>query len=177
MTVEESYFAFLLNKVGETQHIELCKFLYKTPFIFPPEIESDGNRAVDGEEMRYEFIVYAGEGVNNVAADESLEQLLPKPCSVLEMLVALAIRIDRDIMGEPSINNVQFWFRSMLCNIGAYDAPLPMAKGRIRSWLNREYDRNGAMFRLQRPYRDQRKIGIWEQMSDYVNELSTNGGF
>jgi hypothetical protein len=177
MTVDESYFAFLLQKVGETEHIRLCKFLYETEFIYPAEIISDANRAADGIELRYEFIVFAGEGVNNVASDERLGELLPKPCSVLEMLVALAIRIDRDIMGEPSINNTQFWFRSMLTNIGAYSDAIGLVRKRVMHWLNREYDERGSMFRLQHPYRDQRKIGIWEQMSDYVNELNTNGGF
>ena len=183
MTVNEAYFRFLLAKVNETTHVNLCSILHELEFSYQHDIFSDTNRASDGKELRYEFSVYAGEGVNNVAADEELGALLEKPCSVLEMMVALALRIDSDITGEPGINNSNFWFSTMLINLGLYSMndstvidPVTVCL-LVNRFLARGYDEGGrgGLFPLLHPHRDQRLIGIWEQMSDYLAEIRERG--
>lgn len=173
MDVVNGYFQFLINKV-KAQDPTLCWKLYTTEYIYRPELFSDANRASDGMELRYEFTVYAGEGVNNVASDEALEGLYAQPCSVLEMLVALAIRIDTDITGEPGVDNAWVWFQLMIENLGLN---MMNADYVLHRFLNREYDEagNGGLFPLHFPCRDQRTIGIWEQLSDYISEMRERG--
>lgn len=180
MNVRQGYFQFLLNKVHEEagQNVGLCWLMYNTDFFHYPVIYSDASRASDGTELRYEYAVYCGEGVNNVASDEALGELYDMPCTVLEMLVALAIRIDRDITGDPGVDGAYLWFQLMLSNLGLYNNPDELSWGPIlKTFMLREYDfgGHGGLFPLSAPYRDQRTIGIWDQLSDYISEMRERG--
>src|SRR5690606_2330305 len=77
-------------------------------------IEMDGNRAEDGIDLRYRF-GYERQYDNAMIAT----YLDDRPCSVLEMLIALAIRCEEHIMDDPDIGNrTGQWFWNMISNLG-----------------------------------------------------------
>lgn len=177
MDVYEGYYRFLLNKVHETDGV-LYEWLYEQQFVYFPEMFSDRGRESDGIELRYEYVVYAGEAVNNAASDEALGELLEKPCNMLEMLVAFALRIDTDITGEPGVDKAFIWFHTMLQNLGLYSKEPRFWPDILQKLLNRQYNYAGVggLFPLRYPLRDQREISIWDQLSDYLNEMYKREG-
>lgn len=81
--------------------------LHDTEFAYT--IPMDGNRAEDGIELRYRF------GREQGYRDAVIANCLDiRPCSILEMMIALAIRCEEHIMEDPDIGNrtVQ-WFWSI----------------------------------------------------------------
>lgn len=159
---------FVPNSKGHRakEYDKFIQYLFDTEFVWT--IENDVNRANDGLELRWEY------------ADDTNEDPMDintKPCSVLEMLVALCLRIERQIMGEPGDDHPEKWFWIIIDNLGLIfetnrDFDRPFIDRKIRIWLNREYEKNGfeGIFPLNRPIHDQRKVEIWVQANEYLNE-------
>ena len=74
------------------RHLHNIDFQYMLPM--------DGNRAEDGIDLRYRF-GYEKEYEGPMIAS----YLDNRPCSVLEMLIALAFRCEEHIMTDPDIGN------------------------------------------------------------------------
>lgn len=137
-------------------------------------IDMDDNRAGDGIDLRYRF-------GNECSYDHSLiaEYLDDRPCSVLEMLVALSIRCEEDIMDDPDIGDrTGKWFWDMIANLGLssmndirYDERY--VDDVVDRFLNREYRRNGegGLFTIRNCDRDLRDVEIWYQMCWYLNSV------
>ena len=98
-------------------------------------------------------------------------------CSVLEMLIALAIKIDFGLMGIPNKDNSYYWFWLMIKNLGLdkmtdknFDEFY--IRDIINSWLNRDIDFNGSggIFPLKYSESDQRNESTWNQLNNYINE-------
>lgn len=127
---------------------------------FVPILGRDDNRASDGIYLREEL---------------GFEDSTDEPCSVLEMLIALAGRFDGNSGFDPDEVWGNFW--DMMRNIGLdqYD-DLNYSKNEVWSILyifeNRTYSFNGkgGLFPLKRPVSDQRKIEIWDQMQEWLIE-------
>lgn len=73
-----------------------------------------------------------------------------RPCSVLEMMVALAIKIEEQIMDDPDIGNrTGLWFWKMIENLGLKtmrDAVIDTdyVEKIIFRFLDRNYQRDGS---------------------------------
>ena len=103
------------------------------------------------------------------------------PCSMLEMLIGIARRME-DILFEPEEEDqTERWFWEILGNIGLdkctdsrYGDDYGRAKidDMIDMILSRTYKRNGqgGLFPLKRSKKNQRKVEIWYQLSAYLNE-------
>jgi len=164
---DRKYFKWLTDIIADRNYYNyhsLLKCLYETPFFWT--LPLDSSRASDGIELRLSYAVETGE---NVDMDEE--------CSVLEMLVALSIRIETDITGEPGFSYPEKWFWEMLNNLGLLaeddmEFDLNSAYNILDNWMSRNIrpDGYGGIFPLSRPYADQRNITIWDQMSHYINE-------
>ena len=137
----------------------------------------DGNRAEDGIDLRYRF------GREYSYPDAMIASYLDdRPCSILEMMTALAIRCEEHIMDDPDIGNrTGQWFWSMLVNLGLgsmYDAKFDRYRvDRIlERLLDREYGRNGkgGLFTVNNG-RDMRTTEIWYQMNYYLSEVIREG--
>lgn len=148
---------------------ELFRFLHDTEFIhFVPH---DENRADDGIALRYRYCF-----LNDC---EDLEQYLDGPCSVLEMMVALAIRCEERIMSDPDKGDrTAQWFWSMIVSLGLgsmtdYNFDERFVNDVITRFLNREYapDGKGSLFTIKRWNRDARTVEIWHQLLAYLNTL------
>lgn len=187
--VENGYFMYLCDLAGlngwdrnnkldfeKTGHI--CYFLlalklHNTPFI--PIIENDDNRSKDGIELRKRYATYC-------SAFSDYSCLEGKPCSFLEMLVALSINIDSDIMCSPydDFDRSQDWFWVMMNNLGfdkfndaSWDAKSMEYVTKKLDDLNKRRigeDGSGGIFPLKCPQKDQRITEIWYQMNAFFLE-------
>lgn len=105
-----------------------------------------------------------------------------RPCSVLEMMIALSIRCEEHIMDDPDIGNrTGQWFWSMLVSlgIGAMDDrkfDRYFVDRTLERFLDREYERNGegGLFTVNNG-RDMRRTEIWYQMQYHLGEIIQEG--
>jgi hypothetical protein len=132
----------------------------------------DSNRAEDGIDLRYRF------GYENSIDDELIELYLDtKPCSVLEMIMALAIRCEESIMDNPAIGNrTGQWFWNMIVNLGLgsmHDGNFDEFKADyiLHRFMNHEYDRDGkgGLFTIPNCKHDLRTTDIWYQAMWYLD--------
>lgn len=137
-------------------------------------IANDCNRATDGMDLRVLF------------SDETsvpmrlIKLYLPEYCSVLEMMVALARRLELSIMGDPDgYDCTGRWFWDMVGSLGlegmynaAYDQNF--VDEAIKCLLNRKYTKNGdggLFYVKQVGKKDFRKVEIWYQALWYLDEV------
>ena len=74
----------------------------------------DADRAEDGINLRYRF------GYENGYESAMIASYLDdRPCSVLEMMVALSMKMEEQIMDDPDIGDrTSVWFWKMIDNLG-----------------------------------------------------------
>lgn len=154
---------------------KLLSLLHSIDFTYT--IEMDGNRADDGINLRYHF------GYERGYEDYIIASYLDdRPCSVLEMMVALAKRCEESIMDDPAKGDrTGQWFWGMIENlgiIGCFDRNFDLGtkdyvRDRIDIFLNREYgsNGNGGLFTVNHAKRDLRTVEIWYQLNWYLNEF------
>lgn len=149
----------------------LCK-LYDTPFNYT--IAMDGNRAEDGADLRYRFGYE--QGIDSAVIADCLDD---RDCSVLEMMVALAIRCEEHIMDNPDIGDrTGKWFLDMIVNLGLDKMTdehfnKHYVEQTLDRFLNREYKRNGngGLFTVHYNQIDMRSVEIWYQAMWYLDEV------
>lgn len=148
---------------------KLFTFLHDTEFTY--FVPHDENRAADGMDLRYRFCLHHD--------CEDLEYCLDGPCSVLEMMVALAIRCEERIMSDPNYGDrTSQWFWGMISSLGLsgqtdYNFNERLVQDVLWTFLNREYAPNGkgGLFTIRRWDRDARDVEIWHQLMAYLNTL------
>lgn len=183
--LNDEYFNWICDLVeGDISHresyIKLLSYLHSKEFTYT--IEYDGNRADDGIDLRYRFIYFEyphDEGRLAGYLDDG-------PCSILEMMVALAIRCEEHIMDDPDEGDrTSRWFWEMIDNLGLgsmsdsrFDSIY--VERAISRFLNRDYgeDGSGGLFTVKNYNRDLRTVEIWCQMCWHLDEiLGDVGGF
>lgn len=169
--IRESYFKWLIDDVlGEPSiresHLYLARALFKKEFYWI--VVNDENRAVDGRLLRDEYTDKTGMDVTDILAC---------PCSVLEMLIALAVRIACDIMPDVYSQDVAYWFWLMITNLkldGFDDRGFDMeyVDYILEKFMERDYDYEGfgGLFPRKNATEDQSKVEIWYQMQGYFLE-------
>lgn len=110
---------------------------------------------------------------------EDVDELNDRPCSVLEMMVALSARCEEHIMDDPdSGNRTGKWFFDMILSLGLinmqderFDALY--ARAAISRFLRREHAANGCggLFTLRYHSADMRRVEIWYQAMWYLDEV------
>lgn len=170
--LNKAYFEWMYSLVcdDEPSYRELFHFLHGVDFTYT--IDMDGNRFDDGINLRYRFADESGYNGRMVA-----KYLDSRPCSVLEMLLALAIRLEEHIMSDPEQGDrTRIWFWTMLSNLelddmidSRFDAN--HVENAIQKLLNREYgcDGKGGLFRIKHCKYDLRNVEIWYQANWYLN--------
>lgn len=180
MTKEElnnAYFEWIYRLVsgeGYSPNLSYRKLLNRLHTIdFVYIIPMDGNRAEDGMDLRYRF------GYENGIESPLIATYLDcRPCSVLEMMAALSLRLEEQIMDDPDIGNrTGQWFWNMVENLGLgsmYDAEFDRdyVDYIIRKFMERDYEQNGegGLFTVKNCRRDLRGVEIWYQACWYLNE-------
>ena len=157
------YIDWLMDRIGfyRKGYTKLMDLLYDIPF--ETVIYRDYFRADDGRDLRIDY------GEQYFSDDDEI--------SVLEVLIALAIRVDNEYIGDPSNPDPEFFFWEMICNLGL-DKYTDRCFDRnkvcdiVETWLLREfkYDGRGSIFPIEHPIQDQRDIELWSQMQEYISE-------
>lgn len=156
-------------------YYKLFEYLFNTNFTWL--LALDKNRAEDGTDLRYRFGLVSPEGYPEPMISMYLDD---RACSVLEMMVALAVRCEEHIMSDPTIGDrTGYWFWGMIDNLGLgfmddrrFD--VDYVKRAIHRLLLREYDRDGrgGLFTLKHYRRDDlREVEIWDQLGWYLSEI------
>lgn len=173
-SIKERYFNWIYDKVvgSKYPYRKLLRRLFEIPFI--SILPMDDNRKEDGMGLRYRF------GYENHIPDPIIANELDlDECSVLEMMAALAIHCEEDVMDDPTMGNrTSKWFMGMIGNLGLsgmddrrYDERL--VDSHIDIFLHRKYepDGRGGLFHLQHCTDDLRNVQIWYQMNWYLDEV------
>ena len=177
--ISNEYFEWLVRKVKgkesnrRVSFRKLLEFLHTVEFRW--SIYNDKNRAEDGIDLRFKFAIKKGH-------EEDPEEILDirrGPCSVLEMMIGLAIRCE-EIVDDPSMGDrTAQWFWEMISNLGLgsmYDARFDKNEAAqiVERFLDRDYAPNGrgGLFRLRFTSKDLREEEIWYQMCWYLDSVS-----
>lgn len=158
------------------EYNKLFRKLYSVDFYY--SIDLDQNRAADGMTMRYNFIL-----ANNMDEQEEKQLFRDKPCSVLEMMVALAKRCENAIMQDSNWGDrTPVWFWSMINNLGLSGQDDDNFDEKyvdecLYTLLERTYsaDGRGGLFYIP-GRRDLRKAEIWYQAMWYLNMVIDEEG-
>lgn len=153
---------------------KLLTYLHDVEFIY--SIPNDANRADDGIDLRRRFSY-------ECCLDDYIRnprEELGESCSVLEMMIALAIRCEESIMDDPRIGNrTGQWFWKMVNNLGLGSMTddrfnINTVKELIERFLNRDYepDGYGGLFTVRDYDRDLRDVEIWIQLCWYLNSIT-----
>lgn len=173
--VRSDYFEWMHDIVCGTRfsrgfgYRKLLTFLHDTEFVY--FVPYDENRAAEGIALRYRYC--------SATEQEQLEWCLDGPCSVLEMMLALAIRCEENIMVDPDMGDrTSQWFWNMIstmglasCHDGNFDYRL--VEEVVDRFLKREYepDGRGGLFCVKGWHRDMRDAEIWHQLMAYINSM------
>lgn len=182
--IEYSYFQFLMRLINNERpqpparnYGVLLRFMYNMEFEYI--IPLDENRAYDGLNLRYLFSTEAPYNYNDIL------NALDEPCSILEMIIGLAHRIETDITCEPDgIDRTSEWFWQMISSLGLEDMTDSNFNSDkvidiLRRFLNRRYAKNGqgGLFTVENYDRDMRDIEIWYQANIWLNKKIYNENF
>ena len=177
--IVNSYFEWLVDLVcGErfAKDISYNKLLTALHNIeFKYIIPNDMNRAEDGIDLRYRFAIkHYSRYVDEV---DDIVNALFGPCSVLEMLIALSIRCEENIMDDPAYGDrTRQWFWGMVRNLGIgammderFDHDRVIEA--VDKLINRTYEPNGkgGLFTIKNCECDLRYVEIWRQLCWYLD--------
>lgn len=177
--IRNQYFEWLFDTVCRNRYTEgtityrkLLMRLHDTEFRY--SIMMDKNRAEDGESLRYRFAMYW-----DYSDPFSITDILDSTCSVLEMMVALAIRCEETITDDPTKGDrTQQWFWGMIVNLGLgsmsddrYNREI--VDNAISRFLDRNYapDGKGGLFTVRGCTNDLRRVEIWNQLLWYLDDI------
>lgn len=175
--LNNEYFAWLCQLVCTTGYSKrshyrmLLNHLHEIKFTYIHAMDS--NRAEDGVNLRYRF-AYEHSYDSTIVCT----YLDNGDCSVLEMMVALALKCE-EIMEDSEIGNrTGQWFWTMIDNLQLggmtdlmYDeCYTDFVIGRL---LNREYKRDGegGLFTIKDCNRDLRSVEFWYQAMYYLSKI------
>lgn len=176
--ISKDYFDWLCKLIDYRGKVKIYKktlaLLHEQDFIYI--LPKDGNRFEDGIDLRYRY------GHEHHISYDDISDKLDKPCSVFEMMVALAVRCEDHIMYDPDRGERQSkWFWVMFDNLGLR----PMTNSKFEecypeileiidrlNYRKYEPDGEGGLFTTSDPTKNMLEEEIWYQMMEYLkNEL------
>lgn len=168
MTIREKrYFEWLTSLVtdkrSKVSYNKLLEHLYNRDFVWITPLDS--NRAEDGLDIRRKYFDY-------VDVPES-------PCSMLEMMIALAVRCEEHLMTNDEYGDrTGEWFWNMvlslkLNNMTDYNYDPDYVDERLFIFETKAYGRDGSggLFTTSNPNIDMRGLDIWYQLQWYLNDI------
>lgn len=167
--LENLYFNWLCAKVTRidgnptpsNSYWNLLRVLHNTEFAWT--LVGDDNRAMDGLDLRRQFLI---------AGDiPDYPDWRNMPCSLLEMLIAFAMRAE-----FQTGDSVSQWFWEFIDNLGLKDYTDAVNTGEDEVetvlynlvWRRYDYHGRGGLFPIEEPEKDQRNTEIWYQFCEYL---------
>lgn len=169
---EYSYFTWLIGKARAYQMLRryenTLRQLHETDYVWTLPFDED--RARKGVYLRTEFERETGMTPHDGDIDS--------PCSMLELMVALAVDCDERLMwNADDFDRTYTWFYGMFCNLGLtifagshYDRDAVAQV--IFRFLTGQYDEHGyygGMFFTDRDDVDIRQIDLWYQLMLWID--------
>lgn len=172
MRIEDEYFEWMYQMVLGKGYRNLLSYLYDIPFKFI--LDMDYNRICDGCDLRYKF--GHDTHIPSRVIDLKLDNL---DCSVLEVMVALSIRMEESILCDPDYGDrTSIWFWEMIKSLGLYhmdddNFDEQFVRDVIERFMDRDYEPNGrgGLFTVRNARCDMRDVDIWYQMCMYVDNI------
>lgn len=180
--MSEEYFDWLYDRMTERLgsrrgiYHKLFTALFNKPFTcrnkeYGNSMGHDINRLEDGLNLRKRFADEYG------YSRKSAERYLNMPCSVLEMMCALAIRCEETLMDNPKYGDrTGQWFWDMVQSLGLVNMDDARFDGEytekvLERFLKLEYthDGEGGLFTIRNCVVDLRTHEIWYQLCRYIN--------
>lgn len=177
--IEDEYFEWLCSLVTKQRFAKgvsyrsLLLHLHSAPFIYI--MPMDRNRSEDGFDLRRRFSVDQGFEPEYLSSYLDCEH-----CSVLEMMIALAIRCEETIMLDGAYGDrTGQWFWNMVTSLGLgsmtddiYD--YDYVEDAIKNFIYRKYkpDGRGGLFTVRGCDEDLREVEIWIQLLWYLDSIS-----
>lgn len=177
--VNNEYFEWMFHMMCDGRYAEGISYrkllvqLHDTTFTC--HLKSDKNRIYDGIDLRRRFSNESG-----FESDYLSSYLGEYECSVLEMMLALAIRCEETIMDNPEKGDrTGQWFWGMIISLGLgpmtdnnYDKNY--VRGVLKTFLKRDYEPNGkgGLFTIRNCNHDLRTVDIWRQLCWYLDTIS-----
>lgn len=175
--IENKYFNWLYDYVckgrfpDSISYKKVLTLLHQTEFTW--SMPMDENRAGDGIDLRRRFSYEMCHDYNRMSYK------INSPCSILEMMLALAIRCEETIMDDTRYGDRTCeWFWKMMNSLGLsgmFDRTFDRDEAEfiIQRFLNREYSPNGkgGLFYIRGCKKDLRKVEIWTQLNWYLNTI------
>lgn len=176
--ISEDYFEWLLKSVtpqNAVSYRKLLLHLHSTTFEYSKTC--DGNRASDGCNLRWRYAYVTGQAK---IFERIIKKALDGPCTMLEMMVALAFRCEETIMDDPRYGNRSSqWFWGMIKSMGfaAMDDTRFESKAAnetLERFTHEQYapDGNGGLFTVRNFQGDMKMLDIWTQMCVYLDSIS-----
>lgn len=158
------YYYWLESLVDDGCHYTLLRYLYENQYRW--QFALDENRSAGGINLRRRYAYDNGVDISDVGVG---------PCSILEMLIALADRMTEFM--ECSNNQISTWFWVMIQNLGLhkYD-DMHFDENKVKDildiWLDRHFlpDGTGSLFPLKLYSGDCRNLDTWGQMNAWISE-------
>ena len=166
----EQYYLNWLSQFfpNDNWYQKLINDLYYTEFTY--FLAMDSNRAEDGINLRWKF------AAENEWPIEIIEEYFRnRPCSVLEMMIALAIRCFTVFDESGDVRFIPQLISEMLSNMGLIDQvddeydPYETDL-KVSVFLDRQYEKNGSggLFIINNPELDLRSMDLWMQLNWYL---------
>lgn len=175
--VNDEYFEWICELVGNKRYargLTYRKLLMRLHDIeFTWVIPMDENRADDGINLRRKYMLHHD-------VDYNIYDYVNGPCSVLEMMVALAVRCEENIMDDALISDrTGQWFWGMVRSLGLNSVndsnfDIDYVDDVIASFLNRDYrpDGKGGLFTIRNCDSNLRDVEIWWQLNWYLDSIT-----
>lgn len=166
---EHAYFKWLRNRVATPNKNGkswegLLGQLHTKEFVWT--VPNDDNRLHDAADLRTEF---------SYECEADVRELhLTVPLSVLEIIVALSVRMQFQIDGDA-----RRWAWTLIENLDLVDYVDPVSPRmseliddtlEVFIWRNYKPSGEGGLFPLKHPNTDQRQVELWYQMHAWLSE-------
>ena len=179
ISVKGEYFEWMYDMVcrdrfsKSNSYRALLKYLHSEPFVYI--LKKDDDRYCDGIALRRRFALSNTKYDYNYITDCLGDDL----CTVLEMILALAIRCEEGIMDNPALGDrTAQWFWKMIVNLGLggmiddrFDEK--EAEKILETFMYREHspDGHGGLFVIRGCKHDLRDVEIWTQMTWFLDTI------
>lgn len=184
--MRDKYYHWLVSLVCDEYHAKyynkLLSALYGQEFYW--SITRDEDRAIDGINLRRRYIEEhcKGSGYKSRGNIESVPTQ-DDPCTLLEMMAAMAIRCEIECFGYNSDNDMtDTWFWNMIINLGLDkmddgNFKPGLVHNRVLDLLDRQFEPNGkyGLFTVEGRTEDMRDVDFWMQMMWYIADLDLFG--
>ena len=177
--VGELYFNWMASKAipNERERLNYNKLLNMLATVeYRWRFTRDQNRYIDGVDLRRRFAWELG------ICEEDLHDggLMERPCSVLEMMLALAIKCEEEMMADLSYTDqTGKWFSTMIKSLNLTrmtdsEFDPDEVKYKLDIFMDGVYQPNGCggLFTIEDINIDMRTLELWYQMCYYLNSIT-----